>query len=229
MGRNCGTLESAAAVLAFAPRCLAEGQIRGRHREPSESRAISRKQQLQSFLPQPQNRLDLSLGDTLTIKTQGVFYKHPSAATKACVTSGPGPQRGGLCCSEGTPKQPPLGSWCCPWCQTLFLPAKSSCNAHTRVFVHAGDHALACARAACVAGERHTGGPSSHAGARGVVPHHASGERGDKPTENQAVGRQGWMPMHSTETPQHLVNAFLAMILLSERNPLESCDPDPPL
>lgn len=61
------------------------------------------------------------------------------------------------------------------------------------------------------------------------MPHHASGERGDKPTENQAVGRQGWMPMHSTETPQHLVNAFLAMILLSEINPLESCDPDPPL
>lgn len=146
-------------------------------------------------------------------QVRSVSRGHPHNKNSGCVLQTPQHRHQGVChvragspargalLQRGHPKATPPGSWCCPWCQTLFLPAKSSCNAHTRVFVHAGDHALACARAACMAGERHTGGPSSHAGARGVTPHHASGERGDKPTENQAVGRQGWMPMHSTTTP----------------------------
>lgn len=232
-------LESAAAVLAFA---TTVGQIRERHREPSETRAISRKQQLQSFLPQPRNRLDSSLGDTLKIKSRGVFYEYPCTAAKACVTSGPGPQRGGdSAAARATPKQPPLGSWCCWWCETLSAHEELCVIRALAYLCMPGIMRWRALEPHAWLGTGTRGGQSSHAGARRgpcltTRPWNAASGEGanlwhrcaltPEPTENRAVGRHGWMPVHSAETPQ-FGDTFSEMILLSETNPLEGCDPDP--
>lgn len=96
-GCTGAAMELGAAVLAFATTAAGGGmareeQTREHHHAvqeiEKETRAISRKQQLQSFLPQSQNRLCLFPGDTLKTRHQSVFHRRPRLVAKVCVTAG---------------------------------------------------------------------------------------------------------------------------------------------